>query len=1495
MPIKKVFLSSTSKDLAEYREVAYKAVEGLDGYHCIRMEDFGARDCGIADFCSAKVIECDLFVGIVGHLHGSCPERSEKSYTELEYDAAVGAEISRLMFVAPEDFPLPASLRESQEKWDKQRIFRKRLGKDLIQSKFTSPDNLASEITSAIHNWEIQQRSVRIPFQAPPLPEHFIPRPEESKELKDRLLNFSCRSSGILVISAIHGLGGIGKTILATVLAHDPGVRNRFSDGILWATLGQEPDVLSLLNGWIQELGDYEFHPTTPKAATTHLRTLLQDKSMLLVVDDGWKITDVEPFLVSGSNCQVLITTRDSRIASAVGARSFELDVMTQKQSLALFSKRLNRRFEELEEKQALDLAKTVGYLPLALELAASQVEDGVPWIRLLEDLREEVAKLEALEMPHIDDVDESKRRYLSLKACFKLSLQRLPDYLISNFPWFGVFPEDVLLSSKMITTLWEIDERTVERDLRYLRSKSLLLSGPQLSEAVSTYRLHDLVHDLARNLLINPTAPLEKGDLPGLGLELQDAHRILLNRYRKKTVSNQWHTIPDDGYIHSHLLWHLEKAKQVEEIHALLQEETSESRNAWYETRDHLGQTGGFIEDIARAWRLTESTYEVGRDRQSLKISLEIRYALMTASVNSLASNVPSNLLAGMVKTNLWTLAQGLAYARLVPDLKHRDEALRRLQLCLSRPQDALLVAREITDGYLRSKATVNAALDFSEPQKTETLKEALKVTTEIMDEDQKAELQGTIAQKLPTTNEALSLAREIRINYRKAETLVNIGLNLSEPQKSETLNEALLIAHDTKDETLQTELLARIAPNLSRPQESLAVAREIKDGDRRAEVLAKIASNLPKDQLKEAIQVAKDIWINYPKEKVSRTWMEWEVEARNRRAEALARNQMTKALAWIAQNLPEPQDGLTLAKEIEDTDRRDEALARIALNMSKHLLEEALIVSAMIGDDYRRSKALSDIVLNLPNPKDALAVARGIQEKDLRIVALARISPSLPEPQKSEVMNEALSEVNEIVDEYRKAKTLAEILPNLPEPQKMEIMRVALASTKLIENASQIAEILVKIAPNLPGYLLKDALFLTKKIWDEDQKSNVLLRMAPSLPEPLLKDALEMTREFKDMRRKAETLLGIAPSLLEPQEIVDASRMIKEEYWRTEVLTKIDPDHLKPLLNGAFEIARRIEDDPTRAEALAGFAPNLFEPQEMLEVAKEIEDKHWRAEAMARIAPDLPEPYKIIALKEALEVAREIENEQWKEEILVKIVPYLPEPLLKDALKVAENIGYDNRRAKVLTMIVSNLKDPKEMLQVAREIGDEQCRAKALTMIVPDLLDSKELLQAASGIRDEHWRAEALAGIAFNLPDALLKDALRVANNIWYWHWRVKALTGIARNLPDAQKATVMKEARKVTKKIRDNYWKAEALAWIAYNLLVPKESLEVAREIRNAPRRSEVLAKIALKFPESQKNALLNEAVEVAMEIRDEEKRAKCLQKLHLICRNLRGWSL
>src|SRR4051812_23653321 len=91
------------------------------------------------------------------------------------------------------------------------------------------------------------------PFLAPEHSRFFVDRPEVSRDLKARLLGDGAAHCS-LVISAIHGLGGIGKSTLAAALAHDPEVLVHFPDGVLWVTLGQRPDLLSLLSVWVQAM-----------------------------------------------------------------------------------------------------------------------------------------------------------------------------------------------------------------------------------------------------------------------------------------------------------------------------------------------------------------------------------------------------------------------------------------------------------------------------------------------------------------------------------------------------------------------------------------------------------------------------------------------------------------------------------------------------------------------------------------------------------------------------------------------------------------------------------------------------------------------------------------------------------------------------------------------------------------------------------------------------------------------------------------------------------------------------------------------------------------------------------------------------------------------------------------------------------------------------------------------------------------------------------------
>jgi len=111
----KVFLSSTGRDLKAHRQAAFEAIQCL-GMHCVRMEDFRGAAIRIEDFDDQRIAECELFVIIIGHVHGTCPEERAESYTELEYATAVKSGKTIFLFLVPEDFPLPASMIENDVK-----------------------------------------------------------------------------------------------------------------------------------------------------------------------------------------------------------------------------------------------------------------------------------------------------------------------------------------------------------------------------------------------------------------------------------------------------------------------------------------------------------------------------------------------------------------------------------------------------------------------------------------------------------------------------------------------------------------------------------------------------------------------------------------------------------------------------------------------------------------------------------------------------------------------------------------------------------------------------------------------------------------------------------------------------------------------------------------------------------------------------------------------------------------------------------------------------------------------------------------------------------------------------------------------------------------------------------------------------------------------------------------------------------------------------------
>jgi tetratricopeptide (TPR) repeat protein/transcriptional regulator with XRE-family HTH domain len=173
-----------------------------------------------------------------------------------------------------------------------------------------------------------------------------------------------------LALTALNGLPGVGKTTLSLALAYDEDIRKRFTDGILWAGLGPEPNLTQHLSHWgtLLDATNNEA-PQDNRAWARALTKALGDRSMLIVLDDAWQIEDALALKIGGPNCAHLITTRFPALAYEIAPYgAVSLSELNEQDGLDLLQ-RLAPRVVHQEHERAEQLVKAVGGLPLALTL----------------------------------------------------------------------------------------------------------------------------------------------------------------------------------------------------------------------------------------------------------------------------------------------------------------------------------------------------------------------------------------------------------------------------------------------------------------------------------------------------------------------------------------------------------------------------------------------------------------------------------------------------------------------------------------------------------------------------------------------------------------------------------------------------------------------------------------------------------------------------------------------------------------------------------------------------------------------------------------------------------------------------------------------------------------------------------------------------------------------------------------------------------------------
>ncbi|MDT0441856.1 AfsR/SARP family transcriptional regulator [Streptomyces johnsoniae] len=321
------------------------------------------------------------------------------------------------------------------------------------------------------------------PAQLPAAVPDFTGRAAFVAELGAQLATVGGR---VMVVSAVAGIGGVGKTTLAVQVAH--AAREHFPDGQLYVDLhgaGASPaDPAAVIGSFLRALGVTDASMPEGLAERAALyRSLLDGRRLLILLDNARDAAQVRHLLPGTADCATLITSR-VRMVDLAGAHLVDLDVMSPEEALTLFTRIVGPERVNAERDAAMDVVASCGFLPLAIRIAASRLAARRTWTvsTLARKLSDERGRL-----------DELQAGDQAVKATFELGYGQLSREQARAFRLLGLAdgPDISLLSA---AALLDRGQGATETLLESLVDTSLVESA-----APGRYRFHDLVRLFAR------------------------------------------------------------------------------------------------------------------------------------------------------------------------------------------------------------------------------------------------------------------------------------------------------------------------------------------------------------------------------------------------------------------------------------------------------------------------------------------------------------------------------------------------------------------------------------------------------------------------------------------------------------------------------------------------------------------------------------------------------------------------------------------------------------------------------------------------------------------------------------------------------------------------------------------------------------------------------------------------------------------------------------
>jgi hypothetical protein len=1222
----------------------------------------------------------------------------------------------------------------------------------------------------------------------PPSPPHFLPRLDDLETLARTILSEEVHPRGATDTErtiVVHGMGGIGKTVLAASFARSTSTRRAFPDGVLWVAAEEGADAASVVEQALRLTTHMPAASSHVADNVSRLREALTARRVLIVVDDAWHVEQLESLTAAlDPRSRLLVTTRNADLAIALGTRALAVGTMADDDARRLLADWSGLGPDGLGD-DIRALATQCAGLPLALAINGAMLAEGAAPADLVAALRD--ADLTFAETRLGGYAHPTIVR--SLDVSVDMLARGNPD-AADRYRELAAFIPTELLPEAAVVAFWQnqagLEPRTGRRLLERLQQRSLL----QLVGSAPGRR-HIRIHNIVRAYLAATARDPER------------LNAAVLAAYRAQCPGD-WPTGPADGYFHRHLVAHLEAANDHAEVHRLLGLETTEGRSAWYEARDRIGEFDGYAENVKAAAKTSRS------------FGLQARYALISASLNDLARRMPAELLALLIAEGAprWTPASALQRVRYGTE---EEIATSLSTLAPYLPATALAQAIEIADSFrddaLRATALGalgRGAMRLSDPQAEAALKAVLALLEGIAPALRLGPLLAmAFGSPMPEGPRQAVAAAAMRAAEGSPLATVAAAQAFGAPPSREVVNAALAEVDEIEDAGSRLDARLRMFDYVAEQHRAavtdaaLADAAALGDGGSIGLATARVLPLLPLD-----------------------------------RRRALAEQTFARCAVWADHG---PATLVMLAASLDDA-RREAALQQaVAAAASKDYNSwTTLEFEAMLDQGSALPSAWHVRLL-----RDVLASVGRMGNPYWRARAIARVAADtavLPEAAQAEVLNAALREAERIEENEFRGHALAAVALRSSEPKRTGVVRAALSAADRVGDEQIQSELFAALAPRVAPLQreLRDAAFAAAtRIESPLYRAQTITSLASELGEH--ERAIAVIADIEDSRARRRALVELAAGACQrggsdvAEQAIDAARRIPDYHEREQALQelKLITDAASGRLPGDWRLQPEFlqheflwdvhgapdwltEREPKPADWLARHladalkhrwpaqeTPYIFETlDEPLEDIAEwlVDEAATTARVYAAAAARLSDKERLLVIAAARRALKKIRHPIRRESALDSLLPLAPhlesalsEEVLEAALAVASRNPSGTRRAEALVLVaqVTPAARRPEALKAALAAARAALSAPVLTW--QDAITRADLRGPSHVVK----RVAAVAGSLAPLPRTdVLHDALKVAREIDDDYWRAGAILAVAGVWP-SERGALLREA--------------------------------------------------------------------------------------------------